>query len=133
MCCEEKKKTVNTIKVTISNGNSVKIKLTGSYSPLHSTGYNLNLATRRMESVKNEFMKNNWFAEAANKNQIAINTNFIGEQQGLNQNLEDKNNKTASVNSLPAILAERLRLNFKVATFCSNLDYFFVPSPNFRC
>ena len=51
-----------------------------------------------MESVKNEFMKNNWFAEAANKNQIAINTNFIGEQQGLNQNLEDK--KIIVINSL---------------------------------
>ena len=112
MCCEEKKKTVNTIKVTISNGDSVKIKLTGSSSPLHSTGYNLNLATRRMESVKNEFMKNNWFAEAVNKNQITININAIGKQQGLNQNLEDKNNKTASVNSLPAILARKVEVKF---------------------
>ncbi len=100
------------MKEVLLKGETVKITLKGYCSPLASTDYNVNLAKRRISSLRNYFMEkdNGWFMKYINnttpgEGRIEIQEVEVGElvKTRASDNLADKRNSVYS----PEAAAER--------------------------
>lgn len=87
------------------NGETVKITMKGYCSPLASTNYNINLAKRRISSLRNYFMqtKNGWFVkyidnQTPGEGKIILEDVDIGElpSSKASDNFKDKRNSVYS-------------------------------------
>ncbi|MDI1355545.1 MAG: hypothetical protein PSX36_11530 [bacterium] len=87
------------------NGETVKITMKGYCSPLASSNYNINLAKRRISSLRNYFMqtKNGWFVkyidnQTPGEGKIILEDMDIGElpTSKVSDNFKDKRNSVYS-------------------------------------
>lgn len=100
------------MKEVLLKGETVKITLKGYCSPLASSDYNINLAKRRISSLRNYFIEkdNGWFVKYINnttpgEGRIEISEVEVGElvKTRASDNVEDKRNSVYS----PEAAAER--------------------------
>lgn len=102
---EDLRKFADLTKKVLLKGQTVKIIMKGYCSPLASTDYNVNLAKRRISSLRNYFMEvdNAWFAKYVNnqtpgEGKIIFEDVDIGELAAsrVSDDLKDKRNSVYS-------------------------------------
>jgi hypothetical protein len=102
---EDLRKFADLTQKVLLKGQTVKITMKGYCSPLASTDYNVNLAKRRISSLKNYFMetKGGWFAKYVNTTdsvggKIIFEDVDIGELAAsrVSDDLKDKRNSVYS-------------------------------------
>ncbi|HRH12255.1 MAG TPA: hypothetical protein PLU73_12105, partial [Bacteroidia bacterium] len=102
---EDLRKFADLTKKVLLKGQTVKITMKGYCSPLASTDYNVNLAKRRISSLRNYFMEvdNAWFAKYVNnqtpgEGKIIFEDVDIGELAAsrVSDDLKDKRNSVYS-------------------------------------
>ncbi|MDP1800163.1 MAG: hypothetical protein Q8L81_02335 [Bacteroidota bacterium] len=109
---EDLRKFSNLLEKVLLKGETVKITMKGYCSPLASTDYNVNLAKRRISSLRNYFTetKNGWFVKYFNnqtpgEGKIIFEDVDIGELPAskVSDDLKDKRNSVYN----PAAASER--------------------------
>lgn len=102
----------DTLILYLSRGERVRVFVSGMASPLHQSQYNVNLSQRRIETLLNEWRKNeNPILNAALINkQIEIIEIPFGEYLANQETSDDLNNKAQSVYSYDASIERRVEI-----------------------